>query len=240
MEPQRWDVIVFKEPEKAKDNYIKRLIGRPGETIEIVGGDIFISPPGQTSEESRVIARKPDYVQAAVWQLIYDNDFYPTDEGKPRKAPSTQAGGFGLVDATPWTNPWTGDGWSRGRIMSYAGALPSTLHFNTMPPYAVNILGYNNDEGDSNQASPVGDMRLEALWTPGESATSLKVTLGRPRNCYRVLWDSTGLQLEQFDADAQVFRKAIGATIVAPLAAGGQSPLQDRHDQCRSCASVQH
>ena len=34
-DPQRWDVIVFKFPGKAQDNYIKRLIGLPGETVRM-------------------------------------------------------------------------------------------------------------------------------------------------------------------------------------------------------------
>ena len=31
--PKRWDVIVFKYPDDATMNYIKRLVGLPGETI---------------------------------------------------------------------------------------------------------------------------------------------------------------------------------------------------------------
>ena len=32
-EPQRWDVVVFKFPGNAQINYIKRLVGLPGETL---------------------------------------------------------------------------------------------------------------------------------------------------------------------------------------------------------------
>ncbi len=32
-EPKQWDVIVFKNPLEPTINYIKRLIGRPGETV---------------------------------------------------------------------------------------------------------------------------------------------------------------------------------------------------------------
>jgi signal peptidase I len=41
-DPERWDIIVFKYPGNAKQNYIKRLVGLPGETIWIQNGDIFI------------------------------------------------------------------------------------------------------------------------------------------------------------------------------------------------------
>lgn len=40
-EPERWDVIVFKYPGNAKQNYIKRLVGLPNETLWIRHGDIY-------------------------------------------------------------------------------------------------------------------------------------------------------------------------------------------------------
>ncbi len=39
--PQRWDVAVFKNPSNATDNYIKRLVGVPGEVLQIIDGDIY-------------------------------------------------------------------------------------------------------------------------------------------------------------------------------------------------------
>lgn len=40
---QRGDVIVFKYPEDLTKDYIKRLVGLPGEKIEIRDGDIYIN-----------------------------------------------------------------------------------------------------------------------------------------------------------------------------------------------------
>jgi len=70
-EPKRWDVIVFKNPLEPRINYVKRLIAGPGETVEIIDGDIYIN--GQ-------IARKPPAVQAELWMPVYDNDFQPFHE----------------------------------------------------------------------------------------------------------------------------------------------------------------
>ncbi len=40
-DPDRWDVVVFKYPQKSNENYIKRCIGLPDETVIIHGGNIF-------------------------------------------------------------------------------------------------------------------------------------------------------------------------------------------------------
>lgn len=46
--PQRWDIIVFKYPEDPTKDFIKRLVGLPGETVEIRDGAIFINGVKQT------------------------------------------------------------------------------------------------------------------------------------------------------------------------------------------------
>lgn len=41
--PQRWDIIVFNYPEDRKKSFIKRVVGLPGETLEIKEGSIIIN-----------------------------------------------------------------------------------------------------------------------------------------------------------------------------------------------------
>ena len=44
--PNRGDVIVFKLPGQENINYVKRLVGLPGETIKVVDGLIYIKKQG--------------------------------------------------------------------------------------------------------------------------------------------------------------------------------------------------
>ena len=75
--PQPWDVIVFKDPQKNRQNYIKRLIGLPGETIQIVNGNIYFK---NSPDSEYKIRRKPWAAQNEMWNVIYDND-YPVKVG---------------------------------------------------------------------------------------------------------------------------------------------------------------
>jgi signal peptidase I len=68
MDPSRWDVVVFKNPLNPRENYIKRMIATPGETVEIIDGDVYI--------DGRM-ARKPAKVQEEFWMCVYDNDYRP-------------------------------------------------------------------------------------------------------------------------------------------------------------------
>ncbi len=73
--PQRWDVVVFHYPEKPETNYIKRLVGMPGDDLRINHGDLQTRPNGTT--DTFVIARKPLIHQDAMQMLVYDDIHRP-------------------------------------------------------------------------------------------------------------------------------------------------------------------
>ena len=93
VEYRRWDITVFKFPLFRNTNYIKRMIGLPGEHLELREGDVYVN--------GRIVP-KPDDVQELMWRKVFAPapdadwvaDFDPDDQGawKLRK-------GFAEVEA---------------------------------------------------------------------------------------------------------------------------------------------
>lgn len=42
-DPQRYDVVIFKYPDNENQIFVKRIIGLPGETVEIVNGVVYVT-----------------------------------------------------------------------------------------------------------------------------------------------------------------------------------------------------
>ena len=67
-QPRRWEVIVFRNPNKPTQAYVKRLVALPGETLQIVDGDIYIR--GEIQAKSYA-------TQCGIRIPVYDHDFRP-------------------------------------------------------------------------------------------------------------------------------------------------------------------
>jgi signal peptidase I len=89
--PQRWDVVVFKNPDDPQVNFIKRLIGLPGEMIEIIDGDVFVGGDGPPR-----VARKTRQAQTSLWFPFFRQDYLPRSrrDYDPRWAARQPDGGW--------------------------------------------------------------------------------------------------------------------------------------------------
>ncbi len=119
-DPERWDVIVFKFPGNAKQNYIKRLVGLPNETLKVRGGDVFAkSRDGDDFE----ILRKPPKTMLTMLQPVHDTQHISE-----------------LLVKADWPSSWfsTDDQWqgdeNRSSYTVKAGEQTTWLNYRHMPP----------------------------------------------------------------------------------------------------------
>ena len=96
-EPERFDVIVFKFPEEPTTNYIKRLIGLPGEELRIERGDVFARSEQNGNTWQIVRKDNPDK------QRRYPVECFTT--------PTTNRGNF-----TTRAFPGVGSRWSKPQV----------------------------------------------------------------------------------------------------------------------------
>jgi signal peptidase I len=61
-DPRRWEIVVFEYPLMRERNFVKRVVGLPGEHVEIRDGDIWADGK---------IARKPRVVQQTMWRELF-------------------------------------------------------------------------------------------------------------------------------------------------------------------------
>lgn len=191
-EPSRWDVVVFKAPQAQgvngvpapRSNFIKRLVGLPGERVVLLDGDVFIAPAG-TNEFS--IARKTDpqankhweKIQRAVWQPIYHSQYVPIEDAT--------AEGPGRDNLHVWRVPWvveSGD-WNLGtarrpsRVYRFDGG-SGEIRFKMDGPYGSTQYSSQQHKYPYNQVSgstnPIEDVRLAAAFTVSTPKATLTLS----------------------------------------------------------------
>jgi signal peptidase I len=173
--PQRWDVVVFKSPDKPDDfhyaqNYIKRLVGLPGEHLMVLDGDIYVS---SAQDPVWRICTKPQSVQEALWRIVYDNDFYPQH---PQRS--------GQPFIQPW-RPVAGSGWDQGnsaangRAFKFsnaaaAGTLAFDINANSTTQTFSDYLAYDASQAQGSERQPGPTGSPDDAWS--NAVSDLKLT----------------------------------------------------------------
>jgi len=176
--PRRWEVAVFHFPEEPTQAYVKRVVGLPGESIRIDGGDIYIN--GR-------IARKSLAEIRAMRILVHDSRFQPQDSDRfPRWA-------FRAGSRFDWQH----SGWTQqdGQFVHAAAGrkarpVDDWLIYRHWEParrrYAPihDFYGYNG--GDLQAENRIPDVGLEARLLVKETVQSLAIRLRSGADLFQI------------------------------------------------------
>lgn len=181
-QPERWDVVVFKNP-STHENYIKRLIALPGEQLALVDGDVFYrqfesgktaeSGPDAWRENSWSIARKDERTQRTMMLPVFDSRYSPITPEPSYRPP------FSPDNVGAWSGVETSNTWS------YTGTGPTQLFWNNRRPI-TDSYAYNQDNpgikldanpGDPNirlrRPYPVSDISVSVAVEPGSDSLTV-------------------------------------------------------------------
>ncbi len=169
-EPERFEIVVFKYPLDRSKNFIKRLVGMPGEQFRVADGDLWTR---KDAGEPWKVLRRPEAVQAVHWRSL--------DRFDPRfSAWKVQAG----------TRGWILEG--REQLSARGGGKV------TLPNDGGSVVdrysdGYPGDMGPKLSrgrmipgSHPVGDLRLEGEVTALESCRSVAFEFREGERLYRM------------------------------------------------------
>ncbi len=116
-DPERGDVVIFKYPLNPKKNFIKRVIGLPGEKVEIRAGKIFVNGV-RIPEPYRYHFADYDYGPVTVGQ----NEFFVLGDNRPESSDSHAWGMLPRSDliGKAWISYWPSEYWGIVPDYSYA------------------------------------------------------------------------------------------------------------------------
>lgn len=173
--PKRWDVVVFKNPADPKINFIKRLIGLPGETIEIIDGNVYVD---------NKIARKTDVAQKSLWFAVHDSDYLPLRKntlgpgGVPGWRPRAQA------DRIVWD--------TSGRVATFSGRETNrsgTIVFNGP---ITDFYAYDDPDQPMHDSIAVSDLKLEFLMNIVGGPGTIELAMSKRTDLFRARIETAG------------------------------------------------
>lgn len=247
--PRRFDVVVFKSPEKIEQNYIKRLLGLPSETVWLAAGDVFSTTdvPARLSDGRTVpppdarwsIRRKPERIQKALWRPVYSSEYAPLDNE---------------LNGRKWFSvPWSGDEWQTYdhandrdlRVYRTDSAAPTTLSWDHNAWPITDYTPYNDQaSGERTFASvystgrrqvlPVSDVRVRAGVEPDSDGLIVSATIHARGHEFRAVIDHDTARILMRHEGSDSWSEMASARI-KPLPAGQVTDIAFWHaDQALS------
>lgn len=109
-EPKRGDVIVFKAPTGNGDEFIKRILGLPGETISITNGNVYLN--GEVLEEpylsDEIYTSSASFLSEGKEVFVPKESYLVFGDNRPRSSDSRVFGFITKEDITgrAWLVYW--------------------------------------------------------------------------------------------------------------------------------------
>jgi signal peptidase I len=123
-QPQRGDIVVFRYPNDPKQFFIKRVIGLPGETVEIAGGQVKIynekNPNGMVLDEHSYLDQ--DFTSTTRTVTLKSDEYFVLGDNRIASLDSRY---FGPVNQSyivgrVWLRAWPLDRWKLFQDPSYS------------------------------------------------------------------------------------------------------------------------
>lgn len=110
-EPQRGDIVVFHYPDDPQRDFIKRVIGLPGETITIDNGKVFIN--GVPIDEPYVAALCSQGGCSSVQRTLGDDEYFVLGDNRGQSKDSTNFGPIKRhhIIGRAWIKYWPPEEW---------------------------------------------------------------------------------------------------------------------------------
>lgn len=109
-EPQRGDIVVFKNPRNTKEFFIKRIIGLPGERIKVYNNSIYVyndeNPQGIKVDE--IYLPEDQATKGNDYEELGDNNYYVLGDNRNRSLDSRFFGAVNddLIVGKVWLRGW--------------------------------------------------------------------------------------------------------------------------------------
>ena len=219
IEPKRWDIAVFRYPIRRNQNYVKRIVGVPGDRIRIAGGNLY-----ECNDDGDIAGayRKPDHIQAGLWKEVFPAR-YLLDQlrGEPKILGEFFDGQIGewKTDGDEFVGVPSSNGRSR---LIFSGFRQDGLSNQVYDGYPTDVADAIRDAAGGDRTEGVQDIRASFEVTASETPAELSIELtlrpaGRDERRMRLVVAGGAARLA-IDVDGE--ERATSESVDCPLAAG--------------------